>query len=241
MLRYAFGLRRFYNSYPLSEGTSLRSLAQGLAVGLAMLELLEELGVAAGAPPSPPLDLPAYSETLSFRAAFAAAGGGAAASASYRDDKSIVASVRYFSRMCGDACDAEAAAPPRLGARALQALRFSVASLSGKALWALMAAGGSLDVVRTEAEKMLRWLLSGRAAEGAAAAGAAAAAPAAAQLDPAPKAGVFDGPRARDDAWALALRCLSAAVLCAPEGAAHAEAALELHDATIEYAAAHAT
>lgn len=117
---------------------------------------------------------------------------------------------------------------PSAAAASSTTASYTVLSLTGKALWALLAAGGTLADVRTEADKILRWI----------AAGMGTSAP------------VFSPPASSGGAaraaevnahWRLALDCLYGAHSTAPEPAAAADAALEAHDAVIEFLAAHAT
>ena len=260
VLRYAQGLRRYHSTFPLSVSTTLRSLAQAVSVGIALLQLFDEWAGEGGAgceEALPPLLLPAYSSTLTFRGAFAAAGS---PSFAYVGERSLAASRSYYEDMAAGATAGNGSSgisggggssssrsnngADALPSAAIRLLRYAAASQTGKALWALLAGGGCMDDVRRECEKVLQWIAAHRppARTGSSAAGGTVCAPPtpAAALD-AEVLGEASSPRKRDAAWSLALACLSAAARLAPESAAQAEAALELHDATIEYVAAHAT
>lgn len=99
-------------------------------------------------------------------------------------------------------------------------------SLSGKALWSMLSAGGTLADVRSEADKILRWISAGTGSP--APAYTADATSTAATVD-------------TDALWRFALSCLHSAHLHSPEPAAAADAALESHDAAMEFLAVHLT
>ena len=117
---------------------------------------------------------------------------------------------------------------PSAAAASSTTVAYSVQSLTGKALWALLAAGGTLADVRTEADKILRWIAAGMGTS--------------APVFSPPESSVGAARAAEVNShWRLALDCLYGAHSTAPEPAAAADVALEAHDAVIEFLAAHAT
>ena len=265
LLRFSASLARFAADHPQVISTARRALCQTASVGFAMLQK----HVGPDALSEAKLALPDYgADQLTFAAAFervadaasnkAAVAASAATSASNGGVLAVGASwnatsLRYaLTSLTGKALWAllstPAGPPPAANPH----------GASGASCEALC------DGIRAECFRILHWLAADRPettppilppttdvrSKGAAAA-AASDRPASALAsigtgsgsasDGADKASMTRAGDDVDSLWRLALALLADARSHAPEAASAADAALELHDATIQYLAAHAT
>ena len=234
LLRFASALARFAHFGP-AVVTMRRTLAQAGAVSAALLdyyvgaEALAEVGVT----------LPQYAAGgVSFADAFRTLAGPAEAYAPHPPRGASRARLALLAAPSSTAAPAAAwrpGQPFRSGsAWDVTVMQAQLASLGGRALWALLSAGGDIDDIRSEADKVLRWVAESRVAS------VGSSSP---RSPPAPLApGIAIGPAAAAESpealWQSALGLLSMARCCSPEAAVAADAALQLHDASLEYLAA---
>ena len=167
--------------------------------------------------------LPSYCPALSF--------GGAL--------RALAAPAETY--LAADAAAWRAGEPFRSGSEwDSRVMRFNLIALCSKALWSLLsqgalAEGGEMATIRVETDKIVRWVASGQPHKPV---------PPAAPSPTAATTAVETGAKAlaeREQLWTVVLGLSRLARAAAPVQAATADAALELHDATLEYLAAHAT